>query len=110
MKITLDLHPKPAILSGASDDNNNYKNIGASGSFPSVEAGQSENTITDSNATITINNNNNNNTKEITLVAEDAEIEIAPGKRVKAWTFNGTSSRTHYATFRRRKCNNKIHQ
>ena len=84
-------HPKPAILSGASNDNNNYENIGASGSFPSVEAGQSENTITDSNATITNNNNNNNNnTKEITLVAEDAEIEIAPGKKVKTWTFNGT--------------------
>ena len=31
-----------------------------------------------------------NNNKEITLVAEDAELEIAPGKRVKTWTFNGT--------------------
>src|SRR5215203_5414020 len=28
--------------------------------------------------------------RQITLVAEDAEIEIAPGKRVKTWTFNGT--------------------
>ncbi|MEW6604606.1 MAG: multicopper oxidase domain-containing protein [Thermoproteota archaeon] len=28
--------------------------------------------------------------KEITLVAQDAEIEIAPGKTVKVWTFNGT--------------------
>jgi FtsP/CotA-like multicopper oxidase with cupredoxin domain len=28
--------------------------------------------------------------RQITLVAEDAEIDIAPGKRVKVWTFNGT--------------------
>lgn len=28
--------------------------------------------------------------RQITLVAEDAELEIAPGKTVKAWTFNGT--------------------
>ena len=26
----------------------------------------------------------------ITLVTEDVEINIAPGERVKAWTFNGT--------------------
>ena len=44
------------------------------------------------------NNNNmssklnpaSNPDRQITLVAEDAEIEIAPGKRVKTWTFNGT--------------------
>ncbi|AIC16037.1 multicopper oxidase domain-containing protein [Nitrososphaera viennensis] len=36
------------------------------------------------------NNNNANAKKEVTLVAEEAEIEIAPGERVKAWTFNGT--------------------
>jgi nitrite reductase (NO-forming) len=35
-------------------------------------------------------NRTNNNNKEITLIAEDAELEIAPGKRVKTWTFNGT--------------------
>ncbi|MFL6526270.1 MAG: multicopper oxidase domain-containing protein [Nitrososphaera sp.] len=28
--------------------------------------------------------------KEITLVAQDANLEIAPGHVVKAWTFNGT--------------------
>ena len=28
--------------------------------------------------------------RQITLIAEDAEIDIAPGKRVKVWTFNGT--------------------
>ena len=28
--------------------------------------------------------------RQITLVTEDAEIDIAPGKRVKVWTFNGT--------------------
>lgn len=82
-------HPKPAILSGASDDNNKYKNIGAFGSSSSVEGRQAENTLI-GNITANINNSNNNNSKEITLVAEDAEIEIAPGKRVKTWTFNGT--------------------
>ncbi|MEO9363883.1 MAG: multicopper oxidase domain-containing protein, partial [Nitrososphaera sp.] len=33
---------------------------------------------------------NTNAKKEVTLVAEEAEIEIAPGERVKAWTYNGT--------------------
>jgi FtsP/CotA-like multicopper oxidase with cupredoxin domain len=28
--------------------------------------------------------------KEVTLVAQEADLEIAPGKVVKAWTFNGT--------------------
>src|SRR5215211_5015804 len=28
--------------------------------------------------------------RQITLVAQDAEVEIAPGKVVKMWTFNGT--------------------
>ncbi|HYO07289.1 MAG TPA: multicopper oxidase domain-containing protein [Phototrophicaceae bacterium] len=28
--------------------------------------------------------------RQITLVTEDTEIDIAPGKRVKTWTFNGT--------------------
>jgi nitrite reductase (NO-forming) len=42
------------------------------------------------------NNNNNSNSsapasrKEYTLIAQDAELEIAPGKVVKTWTFNGT--------------------
>ena len=49
--------------------------------------------------TLAQSSNNNMNSKlnpasnpdrQITLVAEDAEIEIAPGKRVKTWTFNGT--------------------
>ena len=49
--------------------------------------------------TLAQSNNNNmssklnpasNPNRQITLVAEDAEIEIAPGKRVKTWTFNGT--------------------
>jgi FtsP/CotA-like multicopper oxidase with cupredoxin domain len=28
--------------------------------------------------------------KQITLIAQDVELEIAPGERVKTWTFNGT--------------------
>ena len=28
--------------------------------------------------------------KEYTLIAQDAELEIAPGRVVKTWTFNGT--------------------
>ena len=32
----------------------------------------------------------NSSNKQITLITEDVEIDIAPGKRVKAWTFNGT--------------------
>jgi nitrite reductase (NO-forming) len=37
-----------------------------------------------------ISNSTTNTSKELTLVAEDAELEIAPGKVVKTWTFNGT--------------------
>ncbi|WP_458745235.1 multicopper oxidase domain-containing protein [Candidatus Nitrosocosmicus sp. T] len=36
------------------------------------------------------NKGNDNSTRLITLVTEDVEIDIAPGKKVKAWTFNGT--------------------
>jgi nitrite reductase (NO-forming) len=34
--------------------------------------------------------NTNGSNKQITLITEDVEIDIAPGERVKAWTFNGT--------------------
>ena len=81
----IDSHSNPAILPRDGNDDNNYKNIDASASFSSAEGRQAENTI-NGNYTST----NNSNIKEITLVAEDAEVEIAPGKRVKTWTFNGT--------------------
>ena len=34
--------------------------------------------------------NTSDNRRQIALVAQDAEVEIAPGKTVKMWTFNGT--------------------
>lgn len=34
--------------------------------------------------------NSSTTRKEYTLIAQDAELEIAPGKVVKTWTFNGT--------------------
>jgi nitrite reductase (NO-forming) len=43
------------------------------------------------NTTISLKREASNPDRQITLVAEDAEIEIAPGKRVKTWTFNGTA-------------------
>ncbi|HKH86142.1 MAG TPA: multicopper oxidase domain-containing protein [Nitrososphaera sp.] len=44
-----------------------------------------------SEAQATANNINSSTTrKEYTLIAQDAELEIAPGKVVKTWTFNGT--------------------
>ncbi|HEX6028066.1 MAG TPA: multicopper oxidase domain-containing protein, partial [Nitrososphaeraceae archaeon] len=43
------------------------------------------------NTTIPLIREASNPNRQITLVAEDAEIEIAPGKRVKTWTFNGTA-------------------
>jgi plastocyanin len=36
------------------------------------------------------NKGDDDSTRIITLVTEDVEIDIAPGKKVKAWTFNGT--------------------
>ncbi len=41
-------------------------------------------------AATTPSNSSTPTRKEITLIAEDAELEIAPGKVVKTWTFNGT--------------------
>jgi nitrite reductase (NO-forming) len=35
-------------------------------------------------------NTSDKRTRQITLIAQDAEIEIAPGKIVRMWTFNGT--------------------
>ncbi|HEX5891361.1 MAG TPA: multicopper oxidase domain-containing protein [Nitrososphaeraceae archaeon] len=67
-------------------DNIENKNTGAYAASNRISS--------DSNTTGNIISNPHNNTttkKEITLVAEDAEIEIAPGKRVKTWTFNGTA-------------------
>lgn len=81
----IEPYHNPAILPRAGNDDNNYKNIDASASFPSTGGRQAENTIIGNNTST-----NNSNSKEITLVAEDAEVEIAPGKRVKTWTFNGT--------------------
>ena len=43
----------------------------------------------------------NNSSRLITLVTEDVEIDIAPGERVKAWTFNGTVPWTNYKISRR---------
>lgn len=40
--------------------------------------------------TTTPSNGSTPTRKEYTLIAQDAELEIAPGKVVKTWTFNGT--------------------
>ena len=54
-------------------------------------------TIEAAASSISSNNSNNSSNssapasrKEYTLIAQDAELEIAPGKVVKTWTFNGT--------------------
>lgn len=43
-----------------------------------------------SNQTATTDDDYSSPSRLITLVTEDVEIDIAPGKKVKAWTFNGT--------------------
>ena len=48
---------------------------------------------TEAEATVSSNNTTTTTSptrKEYTLIAQDAELEIAPGKVVKTWTFNGT--------------------
>src|SRR3712207_1830055 len=67
-------------------DNIENKNMGAY----AATNGISSDSNTAGNIISNSNDNNTTSKKEITLVAEDAEIEIAPGKRVKTWTFNGT--------------------
>ena len=45
---------------------------------------------TEAEATTSSNSTTTPTRKEYTLIAQDAELEIAPGKVVKTWTFNGT--------------------
>jgi len=58
-------------------DNNNKE---IKGGASEAEATTSSNSTTTTSPT----------RKEYTLIAQDAELEIAPGKVVKTWTFNGT--------------------
>ncbi len=76
--------------------------LGALVSFPSVVRIDNNEKIkgvsevegtTRSNSTTTTTTTSSSITptrKEYTLIAQDAELEIAPGKVVKTWTFNGT--------------------
>jgi nitrite reductase (NO-forming) len=72
----------PTILEREGDDTSNYKNIISSNIFPTEGENQTQNTITSST--------NGSNSKEFTMIAEDATMEISPGERVEVWTFNGT--------------------
>jgi plastocyanin len=63
---------------------NNLNNVAQLSTLSTTDK---NNTSQSSNQT---ENKNNNSTKLITLVTEDVELDIAPGKKVKAWTFNGT--------------------
>ena len=44
-----------------------------------------------------------NPTKKLKIVLEETEIEIAPGKKIKTWAFNGTVPWTSFEIYRRRK-------
>jgi FtsP/CotA-like multicopper oxidase with cupredoxin domain len=72
----------PTILEREGNDISNYKNIISSNTYPTEGEKQTQNTI--------ISNANGNNSKEFTMIAEDATMEISPGERVEVWTFNGT--------------------
>jgi len=56
----------------------------------------SNNSSADSNKDINSENiasksdRTNTPNRQITLVTEEVYLDIAPGKRVKAWTYNGT--------------------
>ena len=66
-----------------------------------------------SNTTFGADSNNNNDniqkqqsqtqpkTHEYTLIARDTTLQIAPGVRVDAWTYNGTYSWSYFNSNRR---------
>lgn len=56
-----------------------------------TEVNQLSSTTTANKTNPTINTStNNSNTKEFTLIAEEATLNISPGDRIKAWTYNGS--------------------
>ncbi len=59
---------------------------------PNAERQDRESNSFEESAFVGYNSGSNasDNKRQITLVAQDAEVEIAPGKTVKMWTFNGT--------------------
>jgi nitrite reductase (NO-forming) len=59
---------------------------------PNAERQDRESNSFEQSALVSDNSGSNTSDKrrQITLVAQDVEIEIAPGKTVKMWTFNGT--------------------
>ena len=57
-------------------------NIISSSTLPTEAGKQTQNAI--------IGGANGSNNKELTMIAEDATMEISPGERVEVWTFNGT--------------------
>ena len=66
---------------------NNLNNVTQ---LPTLSTTDKNNTTSQSSNQTTDENKEDNSTRLITLVTEDVELEIAPGKKVKAWTFNGT--------------------
>jgi FtsP/CotA-like multicopper oxidase with cupredoxin domain len=70
---------------------NQYHAIAQTNNSDSILASQAVNASSLSAATSTLKSQEAQvPNRQITLVAEDAEIEIAPGKNVKTWTYNGT--------------------
>jgi nitrite reductase (NO-forming) len=67
----------------AIEDNSNLTQL-------STFSGNDKYNVTKSSNHTAIKDGDNNSSRLITLVTEDVEIDIAPGERVKAWTFNGT--------------------
>jgi nitrite reductase (NO-forming) len=69
----------------------NYKAI-ASASISTANQASNAITTSSTNRTIPIANSSgsDSNTKEFTLIAEEATLNISPGDRIKAWTYNGS--------------------
>ncbi len=76
---------------GFDSEKNTTTNEGKNSSLPSPSLSSIPNTTTgEENYALSSYKEAFVPNRQITLVTEDAEIDIAPGKRVKAWTFNGT--------------------
>ncbi|MDQ2686026.1 MAG: multicopper oxidase domain-containing protein [Thermoproteota archaeon] len=84
--IVLAQESKEASINENSIIQNNINNVTQ---LPTILANDKSNT-SNSSGNETVTKDDVNSTRLITLVTEDVELDIAPGKKVKAWTFNGT--------------------
>jgi nitrite reductase (NO-forming) len=101
VSIIISLIILSGLISNVVSINNNYDIVSANAAESNSSDGIYNNNSSSSNTTNNANNfiqinkeqqvqSNKPITREYTLIAENTTLEIAPGLRVDAWTYNGT--------------------